>query len=253
MFEAPADLPEDPAALQAILRAALAEIERLQFQLAGLQRNRFGRRSEKLADETVRQASEDLEQSVAEKMAGLEAASKAKTRPSAGEPPPSRAQSPKRNRGALAAHLPRVGVIVDVEDKACACCGGSLHRIGEDQAQMLDYVPAQFRVRLIRRPRYGCRVCENAVVQAAAPDRPIDGGMATEALIAQVLIGKYGDHLPLCRQSQIFARQGIELDRSTLCNWVGRACWWLAPLHELMLSTVLSSPKVFADDTVNAG
>jgi transposase len=170
---------------------------------------------------------------------------------------------PKRNRGALPAHLPRVEVIVDVEDKACACCGGLLHQIGEDQAEMLDYVPAQFRVRLIRRPRYGCRVCENAVVQAAAPDRPsrltawrgisplrglIDGGMATEALIAQVLIGKYSDHLPLYRQSQIFARQGIELDRSTLCNWVGRACWWLAPLHELMLSTVLS-PKVFADDT----
>jgi hypothetical protein len=85
---------------------------------------------------------------------------------------------------------------------------------------MLDYVPAQFRVRLIRRPRYGCRACENAVVQAAAPDRPIDGGMATEALIAQVLIGKYSDHLPLYRQSQIFARQGIDLDRSTLCDWV---------------------------------
>jgi transposase len=240
VFQAPADLPDDPATLQAILRAALAEIERLQFQLAGLQRNRFGRRSEKLADETVRQATEDLEQSVAEKMAGLEAA--AKIRPLASKPP-------KRNRGALPAHLPRVEVIVDVEDKACACCGGSLHQIGEDQAEMLDYVPAQFRVRLIRRPRYGCRVCENAVVQAPAPDRPIDGGMATEALVAQVLIGKYGDHLPLYRQSQIFARQGIELDRSTLCNWVGRACWWLAPLHELMLSTVLSSPKVFADDT----
>ena len=209
VFEAPADLPEDPATLQAILRAALAEIERLQFQLAGLRRNRFGRRSEKLADEALQQATEDLEQSVAEKMAGLEAATKAKTRPSAGEPP-------KRNRGALPTHLPRVEVLVDVKDKSCACCGSSLHRIGEDQAEMLDYVPAQFRVRLIRRPRYGCRVCENAVVQAAAPDRPIDGGMATEALIAQVLIGKYGDHLPLYRQSQIFARQGIDLDRSTL-------------------------------------
>ena len=162
MFEAPADLPDDPATLQAILRAALAEIERLQFQLAGLQRNRFGRRSEKLTDETVQQASEDLEQSVAEKMAGLEAATKAKTGPPAGKPP-------KRNRGALPAHLPRVEVIVDVQDKACTCCGGSLHQIGEDQAEMLDYVPAQFRVRLIRRPRYGCRACENAVVQAAAP------------------------------------------------------------------------------------
>ena len=242
MFEAPAEQPDDPATLQAILRAALAEIERLQFQLAGLRRNRFGRRSEKLADETVQQATEDLEQSVAEKMAGLEAAAKAKARPSAGEPP-------KRNRGALPVHLPRVEVIVDVQDKACAGCGGSLHQIGEDRAEMLDYVPARFRVRLIRRPRYGCRACENAVVQAPAPERPIDGGMATEALVAQVLIGKYSDHLPLYRQSQIFARQGIELDRSTLCNWVGRACWWLAPLHELMLSTVLSSPKVFADDT----
>jgi transposase len=242
VFEAPTDLPEDPATLQAILRAALAEIERLQFQLAGLQRHRFGRRSEKLADETVQQASEDLEQSVAEKMAGLEAATASKIALPATKPP-------KRNRGALPGHLPRVEIIVDVADKACACCGGSLHQIGEDQAEMLDYVPAQFRVRLIRRPRYGCRVCENAVVQAPAPDRPIDGGMATEALIAQVLIGKYSDHLPLYRQSQIFARQGIELDRSTLCNWVGRACWWLAPLHELMLSTALASPKVFADDT----
>jgi len=201
VFETPADLPEDPAALQAILRAALAEIERLQFQLAGLQRNRFGRRSEKLAHETVQQASEDLEQSVAEKVAGLEAAAEAKTKPSTGKPP-------KRNRGALPAHLPRIEVIVDVQDKACVCCGGSLHQIGEDQAEMLDYVPAQFRVRLIRRPRYGCRACENAVVQAAAPNRPIDAGMATEALVAQVLIGKYGDHLPLYRQSQIFARQG---------------------------------------------
>jgi transposase len=109
-----------------------------------------------------------------------------------------RAEPVRRNRGALPAHLPRVEVVVDVDDKACPCCGG---------------------------------------------------GMATEALLAQVLIGKYSDHLPLYRQSQIFARQGVTLDRSTLCNWVGRACWWLAPLHELMLSTVLTSPKVFADDT----
>ena len=138
---------------------------------------------------------------------------------------------------------------MDVEDKACPCCGGTLHVIGEDRAEMLDYVPAQVRVRVIRRPRYGCRACEEAVVQAPAPERPIDGGMATEALLAHVLVNKYSDHLPLYRQAQIFARQGVTLDRSTLCNWVGRACWWLAPLHELVLSTVLASPKVFADDT----
>ena len=121
----------------------------------------------------------------------------------------------RRNLGALPAHLPRVEVLVDVEDKSCPCCGGALHVIGEDTSEMLDIVPAQLRVRVVRRPRYGCRACEEAVVQAPAPERPITGGMATEALLAHVLVAKFSDHLPLYRQSQIFARQGIELDRST--------------------------------------
>jgi transposase len=246
MFTAPTELPDDPAALQAILRAALAEIERLHLLIAGLQRNRFGRRSEQLDDAAFEQGIEDLEQSVAEQMAGLEARMPSSPAANAN---PSAATSPKRNRGALPAHLPRIEVMVDVADKTCPCCGGPLHQIGEDQAEMLDYVPAQVRVKLMRRPRYGCRACESAVVQAPAPERPIDCGMATEALLAHVLISKFSDHLPLYRQSQIFARQGINLDRSTLCNWVGRACWWLAPLHALMLSTVLASPRLFADDT----
>ena len=92
---------------------------------------------------------------------------------------------------------------------------------------MLDIVPAQLRVRVIRRPRYGCRACEEAVVQAPAPERPITGGMATEALLAHVLVAKYGDFLPLYRQAEIFARQGIELDRSTLATgWAGPAGGW---------------------------
>jgi transposase len=95
---------------------------------------------------------------------------------------------------------------------------------------MLDIVPAQLRVRVIRRPRYGCRTCEAAVVQAPAPERPITGGMATGALLAQVLVAEFCDHLHLYRQAQIFARQGIELDRSTLSDWGGRTCWWLEPL-----------------------
>lgn len=255
MFTAPSALPDDPAMLQLILRAALAEIERLQLLIHGLQRNRFGRRSEKLDDEQVQRGLEDLEQSVAEQQAGLDAAA---AEPSAPEPPASgpktaprspRTKPAKRNRGALPAHLPRIEVIVDVEDKACPCCGGTTHVIGEDVAEMLDYAPAQFRVKVIRRPRRGCRACEGTVVQAPAPDRPIDGGMATEALLAHILISKYGDSLPLYRQAQIFARHGVTLDRSTLCDWVGRACWWLAPLHELMMTTVLASPKIFADDT----
>ena len=140
-------------------------------------------------------------------------------------------------------------MLVDVEDKSCPCCGGALHVIGEDTSEMLDIVPAQLRVKVIRRPRYGCRACEEAVVQAPAPERPITGGMATEALLAHVLVAKFSDHLPLYRQAQIFARQGIELDRSTLCDWVGRACWWLEPLWRLLRQHVMSSTRIFADDT----
>ena len=103
----------------------------------------------------------------------------------------------RRNLGALPAHLPRVEVLVDVEDKSCPCCGGALHAIGESREEMLDIVPAQLRVKVIRRPRYGCRACEEAVVQAPAPERPITGGMATEALLAHVLVAKFSDHLPL--------------------------------------------------------
>jgi transposase len=250
VFAIPAVLPKEPAALQQMLRAALEEIERLRLIIAGLQRNRFGRRSERLGEEAVQQGIEDLEQSVAEQAAALDAAVTASETPAdkpAGRPP--RSEPAKRNRGALPTDLPRVEQLIDIEDKTCPCCGGTLHMIGADRSEMLDYVPAHMRVRVIRRPRYGCRTCEEAVVQAPAPERPIDGGMATEALLAHVLVNKYSEHLPLYRQAQVFARQGVTLDRSTLCNWVGRACWWLAPLHELVLSTVLASPKVFADDT----
>jgi transposase len=221
VFTAPTALPDDPATLQLILRAALAEIERLQLMIAGLQRNRFGRRSERLDDETLQHGLEDLEQSMAEQAAGLEAAMVAPA-PEANAGP-RRGEPPKRNRGALPAHLPRVEVLIDIENKACPGCGSTLHTISEDRAEMLDYVPAQLRVKVIRRPRYGCRACEQAIVQAPAPERPIDGGMATEALLAHVLVNKFADHLPLYRQSQIFARQDVTLDRSTLCNWVGRA------------------------------
>ena len=121
--------------------------------------------------------------------------------------------------------------------------------IGDDRTEMLDLVPAQLRVKVVCRPRYGCRTCEGAVVQAPAPERPIDAGMATEALVAHIVVSKFCDALPLHRQAQMLKRQGIALDRSTLSAWVGRACWWLTPLYELVLGTVLSSDKVFADET----
>jgi hypothetical protein len=156
VFFAPTALPDDPAALQLILHAALAEIERLRLLIAGLQRNRFGRRSERLDDAAFQQGTENLEQSLAEQVARLDdAASSAAATPEPSPRPP-RTEPAKRNRGALPAHLPRIEVVIDVDDKACPCCGGALHVIGEDRAEMLDYVPAQVRVRIIRRPRGAC-------------------------------------------------------------------------------------------------
>src|SRR5215213_3757070 len=188
--------------------AAQAEIEKLRLLIRQLQRGQFGRRSERLDPDQLQLGLEDLEQTVAAAEAAQEEVAARN-----GTPRPPRVR--RRNLGALPAHLPRVEVLVDLEDKTCPCCGGSLHAIGEDTSEMLDIVPAQLRVKVIRHPRYGCRTCEEAVVQAPAPERPITGGMASEALLAHVLVAKFSDHLPLYRQAQIFARQGIELDRST--------------------------------------
>ena len=149
----------------------------------------------------------------------------------------------------LPTHLPRVEIIVDLDDKACACCQGALHRIGEDVSERLDMVPARFRVLVTRRPKYACRACEENVAQAPAPARLIEGGIPTEATVAHVLVSKYADHLPLYRQSQIFARQGIHLDRSTLADWVGRAAFHLRPVHERLLTQLNASAKLFADET----
>ena len=152
-----------------------------------LQRGQFGRRSEQLDPDQLQLGLEDLEQTAAAAEAAQEEVA------ARSSDPLGRPGSRRRNLGALPAHLPRVEVLVDVEDKSCPCCGGALHVIGEDASEMLDIVPAQLRVKVIRRPRYGCRACEEAVVQAPAPERPITGGMATEALLAHVLVAKYCD------------------------------------------------------------
>ena len=222
---------------------ANAEVEKLQLIIKQLTRSRYGAHSEKLDPDQLQLGLEEVEQSLGAARAGVDSVPPTDKK-ATGERKP-----PQRNRGALPAHLPRSEIVIDVEDKRCPCCGGAMHVIGEDVAEMLDVVPALYCVKVIRRPRYGCRGCEGAVVQAPAPERPLTGGIATEALLAQVLVAKYSDHLPLYRQAQIFARNGIDLDRSTLANWVGRACWWLRPLAELLLGTILSSPKILADDT----
>ncbi len=243
-----ADLPSDVDALRAlvlkqsqeldVLKVFQAEVERLKAIIEALQRHRFGRRSEQLDPDQFELCLEEVEAALAQAEHARDQVSRA---------PADRPR--KTNRGSLPAHLERIEQTIDVEDRACPCCGGALHQIGEDVSERLDVVPTTFRVLVTRRPRYGCRSCESAVVQAPAPARIVEGGIPTEALIAQVLVAKYADHLPLYRQAQIYARQGIQLDRSTLADWTGRAAWYLRPLRDHILERLRRSERLFADET----
>jgi transposase len=235
------NLPSDTTLLHHLVRDMAAavkqrngEIERLQLIIRQLQRAQYGRRSERLDPDQLALGLEDVEGDLAHAEAQREANGKPKDR--------------KSKRKPLPEHLPRQEVVLDAAAEICPCCGGALHPIGESMSEMLDWVPAQFRVIRIRRPKYACRSC-GTVRQAAAPERPIAGGLATPALLAHVLVSKYCDHTPLYRQAQIFARHGIELERSTLAGWVGGACWWLEALQERLCKNVFASDHLFADDT----
>ena len=255
MINAPDSLPDDIDALRALLLAERArhagelaaernaskdEITRLTAIIKELQRHRFGRRSERLDPNQLLLSFEDVEQA----LAAATAAAEKDGRPRSKSTPMRRRNI---NRGALPAHLPREEVLLDVEDKTCACCGGLKHRIGEDVSERLDVIPVQLKVIVTRRPKYACQACNGQVSQAPAPERLIASGIPTEALVAHVLVAKYADHLPLYRQAQIFARQGITLDRSTLADWVGRAAYELRAVHARLLEHLKQSTKLFAD------
>jgi len=221
------------------LAAAQAELEKLHLIIKKFQRMQFGRRSERLDPDQFSLGLEDLDADVAQAEA---------QHPTPAARDVEAASKPAGQRQALPDHLPREDVKHDIDASACPRCGGALHPAGETVSEMLDWVPAQFRVIRIRRPKHACRAC-GTIHQAAAPGRLIAKGMATPGLIAHVLVSKYCDHTPLYRQTQIFARHGVELDRSTLANWVGGACWWLEPLHARLATHLLGSVKIFADDT----
>jgi len=229
-------LPKDPAALRTLLLETLARCdtlsaelgnvaserdalaarnERLQHLLLKLQRRRFGRKSEQLPEDQLLFAFEEIEATLA-----ANEAEGAKQSPALRD---SRAKRRRAGRGRLPAHLPRVEVVLAPEATACPCCQGPLVEIGVDAGERLDVIPARFRVVVTKRPKLACRACSGVVLQAPAPARLIEGGMPTEATVAHVLVSRYADHLPLYRQAQILARQGIEIGRDTLASWVGRA------------------------------
>jgi transposase len=236
------NLPTDTALLHQLVRDMAAvverrdgEIERLQQIIKKLQRMQFGRSAERLDPGQLALALEDLDADI-----GRVVECHPVVVTDVAEPPAHRKPLPE--------HLPREEVRIDTDHAACPGCGGVLHGMGESVSEMLDWVPAQLRVVRIARPKYACRTC-GTVAQAPAPERVIAGGLATPALLAQVLVSKYCDHTPLYRQSQIFARHGVDLSRSTLAGWVGGACWWLEALHEKLCANVFASDHLFADDT----
>ncbi|MEO6080909.1 MAG: IS66 family transposase, partial [Steroidobacteraceae bacterium] len=237
-------LPDDIEALKSLViaqRAVILErdllIDKLRVQLLRLKRLQFGRSSEQL-DTQIAQLEltlEELEASDTQIQTALPVTAAA------------RPQRKKPARRPLPPHLPRETV---THAAACACpgCGGNLRYIGEDVAEVLERVPARFKVVRHVRPKFSCTGCQS-IVQAAAPSRPIARGMAGPGLLAQVLVAKYTDHLPLYRQSEIYAGDGVDLDRSTLADWVGQCSALLAPLVDAVKAHVLAGAKLHGDDT----
>ena len=261
--DATANLPPDADALRALVLAIMTERdaltserdalvverdallernERLHHILLKLRRVQFGRKSERLDEDQRQLALEDLEGAVAKNLAEAEKRDPALRHEGA--------TKRRANRGALPAHLPRVEVTLLPEDTTCPCCRGAMTVIGCDSSERLDVIPAQYRVLVTHRPKLACRSCEGSIVQHATPPRLIVGGIPTEAMVAHVAIGRYADHQPLYRQAQMMARQGVLLDRSTLAFWVGYAAAEVAPVVTRLREIVLTSARVFADETV---
>lgn len=236
MSNTPVSSPDEVIALRAKVSEQAAEIEHLKLVIAKLRRMQFGRSSEQM-NEMLGQLELSLEE-----LETLRAETPA-------EPPaPADMREVPPPRKPLPDHLPR-----DIEEhlpSACDCpaCGTSLKKLGETVSEMLEYVPASFRVIRHVRPKFACSRCDT-IVQANAPARPIARGLAGAGLLAHVLVAKYCDHLPLYRQSTIYAREGVELERSTLADWVGQCNALLRPLVEALRKHVLSATKLHADDT----
>jgi transposase len=222
--------------------------DRLTEILAEIRRAHFGRKSERITDDQLALALGELETAAAKVEAEVE-----KTDPAL------KAASAKKRRASRNEnldHLPHVEVVIEPESKICPCCNGELHKIGEDVSKRLDKQPAKLTVTVERRPKFGCRTCEKTgadevagIIQAPAPAHLIEGGLPTEALVADVVVSKHADHLPLYRQSQILARSGVNIERSTLAQWVGAAAAELQPLHDHLLRQLLASPRLFCDET----
>jgi transposase len=237
----------DLSALHLDIAAAVQELiainARPEALIKQLHQALYGKKSEKLAEDDRQLAFEDLEVAVSEIEEERDAA------PTTTSTPPKPRPSAKKNLGHLPEHLPRIEEFIEPDSLDCPCGCGRMHRIGEDRTERLDIVPAQMRVIVTIRPKYACRTCTDGVTQAPTKPYLIEGGLPTEGKIANVLLAKYADHLPLYRQSQILGRSGIDLYRSTLADWVGKASFHLAPVVDCLAANLKRSTKLFMDET----
>ena len=250
----PAELPDDIAALKALLIAASikvddldAEIENLKLTIAKLQHDQYGKSSERtsvLMDQLELQLGELVERRAQEKTADEIAAAQ---NPNNATKPEAPRQHQKPARRPLDPKLPRERR-VEPTPIACPCCGGRLRKLGEDVTEMLERVPASWKVIQIVREKMTCRACEQ-ITQPPAPSHPIGRGRAGPQLLAEVLFGKYGAHLPLNRQSDIFAGEGVELDVSTMADWVGACAATLMPLRDAIEKHAHAAERLHVDDT----
>ena len=241
----PETLPTDVAALTEMVLALDAENEKLRVTMRTLNDMIFGKRSERLAAIVAEQLALELD----DLATGVMPPAPANDDAPAAKPPVKPRKKARRNIGALPKHLPRCEQVLEPDTTACPCCAGRLHKIGEDVSEVLDVIPAILRVLRTIRPKYACRDCTDGVVQAKVLPRLIESGMASTALVSHVVVSKFAWYLPLYRQVQILAGQGIQLDRATLAGWVKRAAWWLKSLYELQLKTIQASPRLFCDET----
>lgn len=243
LLRAHGDLLVETADLKAETTDLKDIVERLEHLVSELNRVVHGKRSEKLTEDERQLAFEDLTIAVAE------AEEQQSQKMSDTDKPKQKRVVRRNNRGNLPKNLPRIEQIIEPDSLVCPCGCGQMHKIGEDRTERLDIVPAQLRVIVTIRPKYACRACSDGVTQAPAPASLIEGGLPTEGSIAHVVVSKYADHLPLYRQSQILARSGIELHRSTLADWVGVASFHLAPVVDRLAEHLKKSTKLFMDET----
>ena len=233
---------------RAARRDAEARADRLEHLLLEFKRAFHGKKSERLTLDQLELAFEDLEAATAEAESEAEAA-KGASGDASNKPKGTVKTGPRRNLGHLPKELPRIEQIIEPANIQCPCGCGAMARIGEDRSERLDIIPARFQVIVTVRPKYACRSCQGKVLQVAAPARLIEGALPSEGTIAHVLVSKYADHLPLYRQAQIYARSGLDLHRSTLAGWVGKAAFHLRPIIEAMAAEIKTSTKLFMDET----